>query len=463
MQLGELRELFPACPSWPAPPPPIRRRATTCACGWASPTRRSSSPASTGPTSATPSSRSASRCTSCSPSCASRRDRHRLLPQPQADRGGGRQAGGGRHAGRRLPRRPAGAASARGCRTRSPRDEVQVVVATVAFGMGIDKSDVRFVVHYDLPKSVESYYQETGRAGRDGLPAEALLLFGLGDAAVVRSLIEGGGRGRDGDPSYERDPEQVRVELHKLNAMVGLRRRPHLPAARPARLLRRAARARLRQLRHLPRPAGDLRRHRARADGAQLRVPGRAALRHRPRHRRAARQRERAGPEPRPRPAQHLRHRRRGEPRRLAEPHPPAHPPRLPHAGHRPLLGARAHAQGARPAARRRAARAGQAAHPRAQQAAALGGGARVTPRRPRRPRGRRGASSRACARCASGWPTSSTCRPTWCSATPPWPRWRRASRSTSTRCSRWAASASAKLERYGDAFLDAIAAHETA
>jgi ATP-dependent DNA helicase RecQ len=101
------------------------------------------------------------------------------------------------------------------------RDEVSVVVATVAFGMGIDKSDVRFVVHHDLPKTVESYYQETGRSGRDGLPADALLLFGLGDAAVVRGLIEGGGRRQNGDEEVERDPERVRIEIHKLNSMVG--------------------------------------------------------------------------------------------------------------------------------------------------------------------------------------------------------------------------------------------------
>ncbi len=89
------------------------------------------------------------------------------------------------------------------------RDDLQIVVATVAFGMGIDKPNVRFVVHYDLPKNVESYYQETGRAGRDGLPAEALLLFGFGDISISRGLIEKGG-----------NPEQVRIELQKLNAMV---------------------------------------------------------------------------------------------------------------------------------------------------------------------------------------------------------------------------------------------------
>ncbi len=89
------------------------------------------------------------------------------------------------------------------------KDDIQIVVATVAFGMGIDKPNVRFVVHYDLPKNLESYYQETGRAGRDGLPAEALLLFGYGDISISRGLIEKGS-----------NPEQKRIEIHKLNAMV---------------------------------------------------------------------------------------------------------------------------------------------------------------------------------------------------------------------------------------------------
>jgi ATP-dependent DNA helicase RecQ len=91
------------------------------------------------------------------------------------------------------------------------RDELQVVVATVAFGMGIDKPNVRFVVHFDLPRHVEGYYQETGRAGRDGLPSEALLLYGAQDVVTARRLIE-----------TVQNPQQQRIELHKLNAMVAL-------------------------------------------------------------------------------------------------------------------------------------------------------------------------------------------------------------------------------------------------
>ena len=90
------------------------------------------------------------------------------------------------------------------------RDDVTIVVATVAFGMGIDKPNVRFVVHYDMPRHLEGYYQETGRAGRDGLPAEALLLYGLQDLAMARYQLE-----------QSANEQQKRIESHKLNAMAG--------------------------------------------------------------------------------------------------------------------------------------------------------------------------------------------------------------------------------------------------
>jgi ATP-dependent DNA helicase RecQ len=92
------------------------------------------------------------------------------------------------------------------------REDGVIMVATIAFGMGIDKPDVRFVAHMNIPKNIEAYYQETGRAGRDGLPANALMLYGLQDAALQRNFIE----------ESTAPDKQKRIEHQKLNALLGL-------------------------------------------------------------------------------------------------------------------------------------------------------------------------------------------------------------------------------------------------
>ena len=104
---------------------------------------------------------------------------------------------------------PAGMRAAH--QSRFLREDGVVMVATIAFGMGIDKPDVRFVAHLDLPKSVEAYYQETGRAGRDGEPAEAWMVYGLQDVVRLAQMVE----------QSEADEAHKRIERGKLDALLG--------------------------------------------------------------------------------------------------------------------------------------------------------------------------------------------------------------------------------------------------
>ena len=102
-------------------------------------------------------------------------------------------------------------------------EEDLVVTATIAFGMGIDKPDVRYVFHTDLPGSVEAYYQEIGRAGRDGQPADAMMVFGAGDIRLRRQFIE----------QEDTDDDHRRREISRLNRLGELRRSTGVPSPGP--------------------------------------------------------------------------------------------------------------------------------------------------------------------------------------------------------------------------------------
>ena len=164
-----------------------------------------------------------------------------------------------------------------------------VICATIAFGMGIDKPDVRFVLHADMPSSIEAYYQEIGRAGRDGLPAEAFALYGAGDIELRRRQIAEGGAPDD----------RKRIETAKLDALVALCETARCRRQTLLAVVRRGFGA-VRPLRRLPGRSEADRRHARGAQGALGRAAHVGAVLLRPSRQHPVRQEERGDRAPRP-------------------------------------------------------------------------------------------------------------------------------------------------------------------
>src|SRR5208282_6720529 len=144
--------------------------------------------------------------------CISRKDTERMAEHLAAQR----MRAACYHAGMEAEER-------RRTQDRFAADEIDVVVATVAFGMGIDRSDIRCVVHAALPKSIEHYQQETGRAGRDGLPAECVLFYSAADAMRWQSLLERSAAEANATPEVAESARQLLEEIRRFATVVRCR------------------------------------------------------------------------------------------------------------------------------------------------------------------------------------------------------------------------------------------------